>query len=248
MPGLPPGGTPGAPTSADRHGRATPGGPGAAAPHYDLAAGAAPPSAPPVLGAPRRPDVPTFARAGKPVLDPDAVRASLKPGGTGPSVLRAPRVQPGTPAGPDLPLPGFGRRNDALGRPIYAHTLDPGDWITAPAPDAIAPTAPVIDGSARLARMQPPVPEEPLLPPAASGAAPSVLGNPATRSAPKKRKTKRRAPELAARRLVSTEPPPPVDEDVSAVITDEQAFTVATPGGSVLANEPPRYAAGRAEG
>jgi hypothetical protein len=174
------------------------------------------------------------------VPDAATVRSGIVPGSAGPSVLHAPRVAT-APAGSGLPpgLPPGGRRAERADQNRSMRPR-PGDWVNTPGADTPIPTAPVIDGSARLARAQYQPPAEPTAAAVANGAAPAVIGRPGARSdAPARRRSRRREPELAARRFTSPhEVQPAVEAGSSSMVTDEQAFTVSTPGGSVLANEP----------
>ncbi|HTJ39160.1 MAG TPA: hypothetical protein VL738_38535 [Dactylosporangium sp.] len=204
-----------------------------------LTEGAMPPSTNPVLGRPNRADGrPTVDRFGRPVVD-----QSLTQGvdaGSGPSVLHAPRIGTGDPGLPGLPPGAPGERRGArVGGPGYTPPAQPGDWVNGPEQEAPPATAPVIDGSVRAARLQHQEPFAPMLPPTTAGATAPVLGRtPAVDqrgAAALQRRTER---GMETRRYTTDHDAAAAAGEQPGVVTDEQAFSVGTPGGGVLGSGP----------
>jgi hypothetical protein len=233
-------GAPGLPGDRSRRlGNAPPGSSGITLPGDELSAGAAPPSTAPVLGSQRRADVPGFTRPGQQA--PSTGLRAGSPDGASPSVLHAPRG--GTaPGAPGLPPPGTPatRRRDGVDRPGLTVPDPTSEWVVAPGTEEVQATTPVIDGSARAARLQSQQFSE--AGPTTSKPGSGVLRRSSAQDAAAAQRSahRRGEPEQGARRLTTAfeaQHSTP-EEQAPAVVTDEQAFNVASPGGGVLANAP----------
>lgn len=194
--------------------------------------GPPPSTAPPVLSNPahrqqRRPGSPEELLAAP-------AGADQRPGtpGAAPPVLTSPAQQPVPPMPPMLGQPG---RSAPAGRPGKARR--PG----SPGPSG-APGTGWADPPAARPDVSTPVLHKPAVP--LSGSAVSELAEVRLRGRPGQRVAGARpdgtvAPEVTARRT-SREPAgagaQPAEEP--QIVTDEQAFTVETPGGGVLTKQP----------
>jgi hypothetical protein len=247
-------GSPGMPPSMGKpnvkQGKAAPPGFGS---HTDAFGGEAPtstPTAPPVLGRPQQPVVDRPGGRGRLGGDAFGTPGIYTPSGTTPPVLGAPQQpEPASGTGmPGMPPGGSPRRSAQQTPPATAYPPLPIDaeWVTVPVDGAAPPAPPVLDLSTR-----PVDPERaggawndslPSVPTQAGATVPVIGRSPAMRAAGAASQSAwhdRRAveQELGARRRAvppasAVAPAEPLE--APAVVSDEEAFAVHTPGGSVL--------------